>query len=257
MVRIAGILNITPDSFYSGARYGDTDAIRTAALRMKAEGAGMIDVGACSTRPGSTPVSGQEEISRLSYGMPVISEACPSMPLSVDTFRPSVAEFCIRNWHIAYINDVSGGCGEMYRIAGESHTGYILTYNQPVSDHDNVVVEMTEFFADRLEKLQKAGVGDIILDPGFGFAKDMDQNYLVLAGLDRLKRFGLPVMAGLSRKSMACRLLGITPEESLEATVSLNTLALAGGADWLRVHDVRAAVQTATITEKYMNAIRD
>ncbi len=248
--KVAGILNLTPDSFYDGCRFIDPDEVRKAALRISREGADMIDVGACSTRPGSTAVTEQEEIERLRNGMPVIKGACPSMPLSIDTFRYDVAAYVIDNWGATVINDVSGGSKKMYSLAAETGTGYILTYNQPVSG-DDVVTEMLHFFDERIGCLLAAGVREIILDPGFGFSKSLGQNYRILAHLDRLVSLGFPVMAGVSRKSMATKLLEITASDALEATTALNTIALSAGAAWLRVHDVTAAVQTVRI----MNAV--
>lgn len=251
VAKVAGILNLTPDSFYDGCRFLAPDEVREAALRIRREGADMIDVGACSTRPGSVFATEQEEIERLRAGLPVIKETCQPIQLSIDTFRPAVASFVIDNWGLAVINDVSGGSEEMYRLAAETGTGYILTYNQPVSGGD-VITEMLAFFNERIECLLAAGVRGIILDPGFGFSKSLSQNYRILAHLDRLVSLGFPVMAGVSRKSMATKLLGITADEALEATTSLNTIALLAGAAWLRVHDVGTAVQTVRI----MNALK-
>ncbi len=251
--KIAGILNLTPDSFYSGSRHIREDDIRATALRMQEEGADMLDIGACSTRPGSTPVSAEEEISRMEAGIPQITDACPSIALSIDTFRPETALFCVRKWNISYVNDISGGSEEMFATVADLGTGYILTYNRPVIN--NATEEMMSFFDRKIEQLGKNGINDIILDPGFGFAKDLSQNYEILANLSRAREFGLPVMAGLSRKSMAYIPTGQTPEESLDATIALDTLAVANGAAWLRVHDVKAAVNTAIIAERY-NAIK-
>lgn len=247
--KIAGIINLTPDSFYPGSRHTAEDDIRFTALRMQEEGADMIDIGACSTRPGAVPVPEEEEIRRLEEGVPLIADACPSTALSIDTFRPAVAVKCARKYRISYINDISGGSEEMFNTVAELGTGYILTYNQPVIS--DATEEMMTFFRQKTDMLGKAGVHDIILDPGFGFAKDLDQNYEILANLSCLNELGLPVMAGLSRKSMAYRLTGSTPEESSHATAALNALAIANGATWLRVHDVKAAVHTAVVTEKF------
>ncbi len=252
-IRIAGIINLTPDSFYSGARNQEPSMLQKTALRQIDEGASMLDIGACSTRPGSEPVSATEEMRRLEYGIPAIASICGCTPLSVDTFRPEVASECVRRWGVSVINDVSGGTVEMFRTVAELGAGYILTYSKAVNG--DVLQEMCLFFKDKLEQLKSAGARNVILDPGFGFGKDLRQNYQILAHLDILEQFGLPVMAGVSRKSMAYRLLGITPEDALEATTALNTLAMAGGAEWLRVHDVRAAVQAARIFEKYKESI--
>lgn len=260
-IRIAGILNLTPDSFYSASRSRSEEAVRDAAVRILAEGADMLDIGACSTRPGSVPASEDEELARLESGMPVILDTVSSNEsvtsqspasrhlISVDTFRPEVARQCVSRWGVSVINDISGGSEEMYRTVAELGTGYILTYSLQAGD--DVIESMMRFFENRLRQLETAGASGIILDPGFGFGKTLDQNYEVLVGMSRLKEFGLPVMAGVSRKSMAYKLPGITPEESLEATTALHVLAMQTGADWLRVHDVGAAVQAAAIFRKY------
>lgn len=252
-IRIAGIINLTPDSFYSGARNQEPSALQETALRLIDEGASMLDIGACSTRPGSEPVSAEDEMRRLEAGMPAIAGICGSTPLSVDTFRPEVASECVRRWGVSVINDVSGGTEEMFRTVAGLGAGYILTYSEAVSG--DVLQLMCSFFKDKLERLKSAGVNNVILDPGFGFGKDLRQSYQILAHLDILEQFGLPIMTGVSRKSMAYRLLDITPENALEATTALNTLAMAGGAEWLRVHDVRAAVQAARIFEEYKENI--
>lgn len=260
-IRIAGILNLTPDSFYSASRSRSMEAMRDAVIRLLGEGADMLDIGACSTRPGSAPVSEQEELARLESGMAVILDTVSSEgdgnclthlnrhPISVDTFRPEVARQCVSRWGVSVINDISGGSEEMFRTVAELEAGYILTYSQRAED--DIIGSMIRFFETRLHQLESAGAAGIILDPGFGFGKTLEQNYEVLAGMARLKEFGLPVMVGVSRKSMAYKLLGITPEESLEATTALHVLAMQSGADWLRVHDVGAAVQAAAIFRKY------
>lgn len=244
-MKIAGILNLTPDSFYGESRVSGYDNIREAAARMYREGADMIDIGACSTRPGGVQATLEQEMERLEAGMPAVLEACPTLPLSVDTFRPEVASECVDRWGVDVINDISGGSEEMFNTVASTGAGYILTFNSET--RGDILPAMLEFFETRLEQLFRAGVGKVILDPGFGFAKTLEQNYRILANLDCLKRFRLPVMAALSRKSMAYRLLDITPEQALEATVALDTVALMKGAAWLRVHDVREAVQTVRL----------
>ena len=249
--KIAGILNLTPDSFYSSSRHLHSVDIARAVARLCNEGADMIDIGACSTRPGSIPVSQQEELHRLMEGMPPVLEAHGNTTLSVDTFRPEIASECITRWNVSVINDISGGCDDMFRTVAESGATYILTYNQTAETE--ILRDMLSFFGRKLDCLDKAGCDKVIIDPGFGFGKSIEQNYQILANLTLLKQFGCPIMAGVSRKSMAYELLGITPEDSLEATVALNTLAMAGGAEWLRVHDVKAAVQASLIFSAYSN----
>ena len=170
--------------------------------------------------------------------------------LSVDTYRPRIAERCIREWNVNMINDVYGGNADMYQVVAEAGVQYVLMWAEQVKN--NPVEEMKLFFADRLIQLENAGVNvaeKVILDPGYGFGKTLEQNYTVLAHQNELLAFGLPVLSGLSRKSMAWKLLGITPDEALPATVAMNTVALLNGADWLRVHDVREAVHTVKILQ--------
>ena len=251
--RIAAIINLTSDSFYGESRNTTHGKIVSSVVRAVGEGADMLDIGACSTRPGSQPVSAEEEIERLEQGMPAVLEARNGTPLSVDTFRAGVAEKCLKDWKADVINDVSGGSSDMFSVVAEYGAGYVLTYNR--STDDDIVDDMMRFFDGRLTELGTFGIKKVILDPGFGFSKDMGQNYRVLAELGRLKSFGLPVMAGMSRKSMAYRPLDILPEDSLEATVALDTIALSNGAEWLRVHDVRAAFHTIGIFRLYKDTI--
>lgn len=248
-----GILNVTPDSFFAESRVTAGQGLLDRASAMLRAGADALDIGACSTRPGSVPVSAEEEMARLDMALPLLAKSLPDALLSVDTFRPEIADRCASVYNVGIINDVSGGCDDMYKVAADRGTAYVLTYSQPVAGSD-VLAEMDEFFAARLSRLQHFGVEKVILDPGFGFGKTLEQNYAVLAGMGRLQRFGLPVLAGLSRKSMACKPLGISPEEALNATVALNMLALQGGASWLRVHDVAEAVQTSKLYGLYSDA---
>jgi dihydropteroate synthase len=243
--QVMGILNLTPDSFFDGSRMTEADDIRTRAKRIVAEGASVIDVGACSTRPGSAFASEGEELQRLEFGMPLIREVCPDIPLSIDTFRASIAEKCVREWNVSYINDISGGDEIMYHTAGLLKADYILTYNRKTQD--DILSDMMSFFRERITQIRDSGVSNIILDPGFGFGKTLEQNYLVMKNISMLNTFNLPVLVGISRKSMIFKLLGVTPSESLNGTSVLNTVAVAQGAAWLRVHDVREAVETVKI----------
>ncbi|MBO4498928.1 MAG: dihydropteroate synthase [Bacteroidaceae bacterium] len=247
-IKIAGILNLTPDSFYEESRVMGHDHILEATARLCSEGADMIDIGACSTRPGGVQATSEQEMKRLETGMPAVLEACPALPLSIDTFRPEIASTCVDRWGVDIINDISGGSEEMFNTVAATGAGYILTFNREV--YGDILPAMLEFFETKLEQLFRAGAGKVILDPGFGFAKTLEQNYRILANLDCLKQFKLPVMAALSRKSMAYRLLDITPAQALEATVVLDTVALMKGAEWLRVHDVKEAVQTVRLIEE-------
>ena len=245
-----GIINVTPDSFWSGSRVQDRQTLVERVRQMISQGADAIDVGGCSTRPGAVQASEKEEMERLEWGLDAIRREFLDVLLSVDTYRPRIAERCVREWKADIINDVYGGNSEMYQVVAETGAQYVLTWAEQVKN--NPVEEMKLFFADRLIQLENAGVnvmGKVILDPGYGFGKTLEQNYTVLAHQDELLAFGLPVLSGLSRKSMAWKLLDITPDEALPATVAMNTVALLNGADWLRVHDVREAVHTVRIMQ--------
>ncbi len=250
MTQILGIVNVTPDSFWSGSRVQDRQTLVERVRTMIRQGADAIDVGGCSTRPNAVQATGEQEMERLEWGLDAIREEFPDIILSVDTYRPRIAERCIREWNVNMINDVYGGNADMYQVVAETGVQYVLMWAEQVKN--NPVEEMKLFFADRLIQLENAGVNvaeKVILDPGYGFGKTLEQNYTVLAHQNELLAFGLPVLSGLSRKSMAWKLLGITPDEALPATVAMNTVALLNGADWLRVHDVREAVHTVKILQ--------
>ena len=250
MTQILGIVNVTPDSFWSGSRVQDRQTLVERVRAMIRQGADAIDVGGCSTRPNAVQATEDEEMERLEWGLDAIREEFPDIMLSVDTYRPRIAERCIRQWNVNIINDVYGGNVDMYKVIAEIGVQYVLTWAEKVKN--NPVEEMKLFFADRLIQLENAGVNvteKVILDPGYGFGKMLEQNYTILAHQDELKSFGLPVLAGLSRKSMAWKLLDITPDEALPATIAMNTVALLNGADWLRVHDVQEAAHTLKIVQ--------
>lgn len=250
MVKIMGIINVTPDSFWSGSRVQDKASLVERVRLMISQGADAIDVGGCSTRPNAVQASEDEEMERLEWGLTAIRAEFPDLLLSVDTYRPRIAERCIREWKVNIINDVYGGNDDMYRVVADTGVQYVLMWAEDIKE--NPVGEMMSFFKDKLEKLEKAGVDvcrKVILDPGYGFGKTLEQNYTILAHQSELREFGLPILSGLSRKSMAWKLLGITPADALPATVAMNTLALMAGADWLRVHDVPEAVQVVKIVQ--------
>lgn len=249
---IMGILNVTSDSFYAGCRALDEDDVRARVRVIRDEGADCIDIGACSTRPGSEPVDAATEWSRLEHALGIVREEWPDAVISVDTYRADVARKCVEAG-ADIINDISGGTldNRMFDTVAELRVPYILTHTrgtpatmQQCTDYNDVVADVITELAFRLRELRERGVCDIIIDPGFGFAKDTEQNYRLLASLDEIRRIGLPVLVGLSRKSMIWRPLGITPGEALPGTIALNTFALLHGASILRVHDVAAAVQT-------------
>ena len=245
-----GIINVTPDSFWSGSRVQDKATLLERVRFMLSHGADAIDVGGCSTRPGAVQASEKEEMERLEWGMEAIRAEFPDLVISVDTYRPRIAERCIREWKADIINDVYGGNDEMYRILAETGARYVLMWSEDIKK--DPVGEMISFFGQRLEMLEKAGVDvkrQVILDPGYGFGKTVEQNYTVLANQRRLCEFGLPVLSALSRKSMAWKLLKITPDEALPATIVMNTVAIERGADWIRVHDVAEAAHTVRIMQ--------
>ena len=241
--QVMGILNVTPDSFYTGSRMQTEQEILGRAHQILAEGAAMIDIGGCSTRPGSEPVSETDEMERLRLALGVVRREFPRAVISVDTFRPDVARMVVEEYGADIINDVSEGGVEMYRMVARLRVPYILMSVQPTL-HDMLLA-----FAREVQQLRDLGVKDMILDPGFGFGKTVVQNYQVMNGLERLQVMDLPLLVGVSRKSMIFKLLGLTPEESLNGTSILNTIALMKGASILRVHDVKEAVECVRIVE--------
>ena len=250
MTQILGIVNITPDSFWSGSRVQDRQTLVERVRQMIRQGADAIDVGGCSTRPNAVQATGEQEMERLKWGLDAIREEFPDILLSVDTYRPRIAEHCIREWNVGIINDVYGGNADMYKVVAETGVQYVLMWSETIKE--DPVGEMMSFFKERLQVMKKAGVDlnrKVILDPGYGFGKTVEQNYTVLANQSRLCEFGLPLLSALSRKSMAWKLLGITPDEALPATIAMNTVALMNGADWIRVHDVAEAAQTVRIIQ--------
>ena len=248
--KVMGVLNVTPDSFYSGSRKQTEQEIAARANQIVEEGGVFIDVGAFSTRPGATEVDEAEEVRRLKWALGIVRREQPDVPLSVDTYRPSVARRCIEEWGADIINDVSEGgltgivntpiheSGSMFELVGELKVPYILMSVKPT------LREMLLAFASEVQQLRDLGAKDIILDPGYGFGKTLEQNYQIMAEAERLLVLELPVLAGISRKSMIYKLTGGTPETSLCGTVALNTVSLMKGAGILRVHDVKEAVDT-------------
>ncbi|MBR5062581.1 MAG: dihydropteroate synthase [Prevotella sp.] len=237
---VMGILNVTPDSFYQESRKQTERDIAERTHQIIAEGGTMIDVGACSTRPGATPVDKDEELRRLAFALPIIRREQPDAIVSVDTFRPEVAQQCVEQWDVDIINDVEGS-EEMWQMVASLHTPYIYMSSRP-SLHD-ILIE----FADVTQRLHGLGIKDIIIDPGFGFGKTMEQNYRILSEMEKLQVLGLPILVGVSRKRMVYQLLGNTPKEALNGTTVLHAIALQKGASILRVHDVREAAETILI----------
>ena len=246
--RVMGILNVTPDSFYADSRQQTKAEIARRAAQIVAEGADIIDIGACSTRPGSQPATEAEETERLRLALDIVRREQPDAVVSVDTFRPDVAAMAVRDFGVDIINDVYPST-EMFRMVSRLRVPYIVMSSKPT------MREMLLEFAEWVQLLRDFGQKDIILDPGFGFGKTVEENYTVLQDMERLQVMELPVLVGVSRKSMIWRLLGTSPEEALNGTTVLNTVALQKGANILRVHDVREAVECVKIVQQ-INRIR-
>jgi dihydropteroate synthase len=257
--RVMGVINITPDSFYKGSRYKDPDQIISVARKMLEDGADFLDVGGYSSRPGAEDVPAGEEKKRVLNAIRLISAEFPQAIISVDTFRADIAREAVLDCGAHMINDISGGESdkEMFPLIEEINVPYILMHmkgnprtmqDNPV--YDDVVADVLKWFGERVVGLQSAGVKDIIIDPGFGFGKTIRHNFELLRHLNQLSIACLPVMVGVSRKSMIWKTLEITPDESLNGTSVLNTVALMNGADILRVHDVKEAVETVRLMEK-------
>jgi len=246
---VMGIINLTPDSFYSGSRFSQTEAILQKAGQMLAEGAAILDIGGQSTRPGSELLPAEEEAKRILEPIAAIKDRYPDCIISVDTFYAETAHAAV-NAGATIVNDISGGAmdGDMLATVADLDVPYICMHMkgtpqtmQSEAVYKNITVEVLDYFIRQTERCAHAGIKDIIIDPGFGFAKTITHNFQLLRELSVLKMLGKPLLAGLSRKSSVYKTLSITPEESLNGTTVLNTLALHGGASILRVHDVKAA----------------
>lgn len=245
--QVMGILNATPDSFYANSRTPSEEAAAARARQIVVEGGTMIDVGAYSTRPGASEVSEEEEMERLRRVLPAVRCEQPTTIISVDTFRPNVARMAVEELGADIVNDVSEGSTEMFRMVARLGVPYILMSVQP--DLRSTLLA----FASKVQQLCDYGQKDIILDPGFGFGKTVDENYKLMNELETLQVMELPLLVGISRKSMIWKHLGCTPDEALNGTTMLNTVALMKGASILRVHDVKAAVECTKLYEKLKN----
>ena len=254
---VMGIINITPDSFYSGSRVNDEQSLIQRVRQMVADGADIIDVGACSTRPGSESVDAQGEMKRLQWALAIIGREAPGVIISVDTFRAAVARRCVEEWGAHIINDISGGTldDEMFATVASLNVPYVLMHMRgtpetmsSLTDYDDVAADVLEWMARRIDDLRQMGVSDVIADPGFGFAKTVEQNYRLLACLEAYHALNAPLLVGVSRKRMIFTPLDITPDEALNGTTVVNTLALERGAHILRVHDVKAAAEAVKLT---------
>jgi dihydropteroate synthase len=256
---VMGILNVTPDSFYAESRKQSDEDIENRVLQIVKEGASIIDIGAYSSRPNADDVSVEEEMARLRTGLSIINKVAPNVPVSVDTFRSQVASMCVEEYGAAIINDISGGemDKDMFSTVARLHVPYILMHMQGTPQnmqqephYDDLLKEVMMYFSKKVQQLKELGVNDIILDPGFGFGKTLEHNYELMGNLENFRIFELPLLVGVSRKSMIYKLLGTTPQDALNGTTVLNTIALMKGADVLRVHDVRQAVEAIRIVEK-------
>ena len=257
---VMGIINVTPDSFYAGSRVGGEEALHVRIQQLIAEGASIADVGAYSSRPGAAEVSPEEERQRLELVLSILRCDYPELPVSLDTFRADIARWAVEEQGVACINDISGGAldPEMYRTVAELQVAYILMHMRGTpqdmmqqTDYADVTLEVLDYFIQRVGELTALGLHDLILDPGFGFSKTLEQNFELLERLGELHRLlPQPLLVGVSRKSMIYRSLGISPEEALNGTTVLNTLALERGASILRVHDVAAAVEAVRLWQQ-------
>jgi len=253
--KVMGILNVTPDSFYDGGKYAShTDVLRHVE-KMLSEGATFIDIGAFSSRPNAEMITIEEEMQRIIPVIRLILKEFPSALLSIDTFRSKVAAACIENG-AAMINDIAAGNldDKMFETIAKHKVPYIMMHMkgtpqtmQSLAQYDNIVKEMLFYFSEKIAKARSFGINDLIIDPGFGFAKTLEQNYEVLRKLELFKITGLPILAGVSRKSMVYKLLDSNAKDSLNATTVANTIALLKGAKILRVHDVKEAVEAVKL----------
>ena len=257
--RVMGILNVTPDSFFAESRKQTDEAVEAQVERMLAEGADMIDIGAYSSRSNAEHVSAEGEMARLRRGLTALRRVAPEAVVSVDTFRADVARMCVEEYGVAIINDIAAGemDPEMFATVAQLGVPYVMMHmqgtpqNMQLNPHyDNLMKEVMTYFAEKVDCLRQMGAKDLILDPGFGFGKTLDHNYELLSHMEEFAEFGLPLLVGISRKSMIYRLLDITPQESLNGTTVLNTIALLKGAHILRVHDVKPAVEAVKMVGK-------
>ena len=259
--QVMGILNVTPDSFYSSSRKNSEQEIAGRVTDILAEGGSIIDIGAYSSRPAAEHISVEEEMSRLHGALQILRKIAPDAVVSVDTFRADVAKMCVEEYGVQIINDISGGESDpsMFETVAALGVPYILMHMQGTPQtmqmeprYDDLLTEMLQYFGRKVQQLHELGVKDIILDPGFGFAKTLDHNYELMNRLQDLNVLELPILVGVSRKSMIYRLLGGSPENALNGTSVLNTLALLKGASILRVHDVKEAVEVVQIVKKML-----
>ncbi len=260
---IMGIVNITPDSFYGGSRATSHEAVVEQVSKKINEGADIIDFGAYSSRPGAEHISEKEELERLISTLGPVRKQFPDILISVDTFRSGVAQKMVEDYQVDIINDISAGNmdPEMFGTIAKLQVPYILMHMkgtpqnmQKNASYENLLKEVFLFLSEKIKELSRLGVNDVIIDPGFGFGKTIEHNFQILRALNDFRIFELPILAGLSRKSMIYKTLDSDPEHALTGTIALNTLALENGANILRVHDVKEAKETLQLFLKYKNA---
>ena len=260
--QVMGILNVTPDSFYSGSRMQTQEEIAVRARQIIDEGASIIDIGAYSSRPNAEHITAGEEMNRLRTGLEIVNRNHPDAIVSVDTFRADVAEQCVKDYGVAIVNDIAAGemDDRMFETVARLGVPYIMMHMrgtpqtmQRHTDYPDMMEEIMLYFSRKVRQLRLLGVNDIILDPGFGFSKTLEQNYQLMSHLKEFSIFELPLLVGVSRKSMIYKLLGGTPADSLNGTTVLNTYALLNGANILRVHDVREAVEAIRVIGQMTN----
>lgn len=263
---VMGILNVTPDSFYAGSHAFDHQAIEHRVQEIIAQGADIIDIGGYSSRPGADEVSEAEEMQRIERGLAIIRDFDKSIPVSVDTFRAAVARRAIEEWGADIVNDISGGMADpaMFDTVAGLRAPYILMHMrgtpktmQSLTGYNDVTADVVAELSKPLHRLMLKGVADVIIDPGFGFAKTTGQNYELFNNLDKIAELlERPLLVGISRKSMITRICGITPDEALPGTIALNTAAIMKGASIIRVHDVAAARQAVTVLSELTKTSR-
>lgn len=257
--KVMGILNATPDSFFAGSRKQTETEIQSRVQQILEEGADIIDVGAYSTRPGAAEVTLEEEWQRLAPALQIVRREAPSALISIDTFRAEIAKRCVEELGASIVNDISGGDADaqMFETVAALRVPYILMHCQGTPQtmqlspqYKNVTAEVMTDLSRKVRRLRDLGMRDIVLDPGFGFGKTLEHNYELLRHLDDFRVFHLPVLVGVSRKSMITRALGITADEALNGTTALHAFSLMKGANILRVHDVKAAVEVVKLYER-------
>ncbi|MFV0470823.1 MAG: dihydropteroate synthase [Paludibacteraceae bacterium] len=262
--QVMAIVNATPDSFYSESRFLKDKRVLEYVEQSLADGAIIIDVGAYSTRPMAQYIPEEEELNRLKPLLKLIRRHFPDINISVDTFRPTIAEYVVDEYNVQMVNDISGGEQDvrMFETIANLNVAYVLMHMRGTPDtmqqstnYAHLISDILAYFRLRIEKLVTLGVKDIVIDPGFGFSKTLDQNYELLSGFSCLQQLGFPILVGMSRKSMIYKLLDIIPDQALNGTSTLNTIALLNGANILRVHDVKEAVETIKIVDKYFSQI--